>query len=220
MLEPKVSRIFLGLLVALACGLLLGLCYAALAQSFLYGWMMILGLHSIIGLIVLTYLPLSMRLKPLMSRVKSLQAAGLLLLAAILVSLLSRQLQAQSYATPSPLGMKTLVMITWVPWAEELVFRGGIGQIFESWLGRWWGRYGSALIFALAHGGGVFSGYGLPIVAIGPFLLAWCCSLSYAHTGRLSAPIALHAVCNASAIIFSYFDPRWLEWLDFLYLKV
>jgi membrane protease YdiL (CAAX protease family) len=100
---------------------------------------------------------------------------------------------------------------------EEIVFRFAIGGIARQRLGDFWGAYGSALVFAMAHGSGAWNQLSMPL---GPLLLALCCEWLYVTTGRLKAAMALHAACNASGWIFATLDKRWLSWLEALYLRV
>lgn len=111
-------------------------------------------------------------------------------------------------------------MILWVPLVEELVFRVGFGGFFRRSLGPLFGGYVSAVLFALVHGlptvSSLFRGnLGLPL---GPLLLGLCNETLYVKTGRIGPIYFLHAACNATAVIFRTFDPRWLDWLSWFYL--
>lgn len=117
-------------------------------------------------------------------------------------------------------GPRALIWILWVPVVEEWVFRAGFGLWFRRRLGVIAGCWTSALFFSLMHSlpvrDRILSGAAgfLP----GPFLLGLACEVILVRSGRLLPAIALHMVCNLSGPLFGYLDPRWLEWLGYLYL--
>ncbi len=110
--------------------------------------------------------------------------------------------------------------ILWIPVVEELVFRAGIGGAFRKVSGSaLWGAWFSAVTFALVHADPTLSRVahlelGLPL---GPFLLGLLCEGIYVKSGRILPVILLHAVCNATPVLFAHGDARWLTWLGFLY---
>ena len=112
------------------------------------------------------------------------------------------------------------VTIILVPIVEEVVFRLAIG----GWIRAMWeglgGYYLSALFFGTIHAtptiGRIVEGQ--VGVVLGPFLLALICEWLYYKTKSLLAPILFHGMCNGSVLIFMYTDPRWLDWLSFLYI--
>jgi membrane protease YdiL (CAAX protease family) len=110
--------------------------------------------------------------------------------------------------------------ILWVPIVEEIVFRVGIGEAFRRISGSaFYGSWFSALTFGLVHADPTLSHVlqgqlGLPL---GPFLLGLLCEALFAQSRRILPAVALHAVCNATALLFARGDARWLEWLGFLY---
>ncbi|RZA15411.1 MAG: CPBP family intramembrane metalloprotease [Proteobacteria bacterium] len=112
--------------------------------------------------------------------------------------------------------LEIIGLCLWVPVVEEIIFR----RFVSEWIGRrapgLWAVYLSALAFALAH----TSPMSQPWPPLGPFLLGFGCTWVYRATGRLLAPILLHAACNASAILFAIYAPTWLNHLNWLYQKL
>lgn len=212
-------RLIASLILSIALGLLLGFLYASIAKTYDYAWLLIVCLHSVLGLAFVKFLAASRATMPKSSAYLSLCPAALVLIGSFLISTITRHLIPGAIPETPFLDAKLLAIVVWVPWAEELLFRGGLGRIFEYYLGSWWGSYNSSLVFALAHASGAVNSIGLPIIPAGPFLLGMLCSYIYRKTGRLSGAIALHMACNTTPIIFSYLDPRWLEWLQSLYLR-
>ena len=112
------------------------------------------------------------------------------------------------------------VTIILVPIVEEVVFRLAIGGWIRAMWNGFGGYYLSALFFGMIHAtptiGRIVEGQ--VGVILGPFLLALICEWLYYRTKSLLAPILFHGVCNGSVLIFMYTDPRWLDWLSFLYI--
>lgn len=110
--------------------------------------------------------------------------------------------------------------IVWIPLVEELVFRVGVGEFDRSKLGLAWGSYISALTFSFVHSQPTWERilHGQVGLPLGPFLLALSCELMLASSGRIAPIVLFHAACNATPVIFSLIDGRWLRWLSFLYL--
>lgn len=210
----KAPRAFLGYFTGAALlGYALSIFYSALSAWISPGWLVIAAFHSLLAWLI--YLK-----KPLLVPSKSLWAfapAAAVLSGSIGLSLASRLLIAEAPELASPWDLSSLAFVLWIPLVEECVFRLGVGGFFRQRLGPFWGAYASALIFAMAHSG---TGWALPSVALGPFLLALLCEGLYVRTGRLAAIVSLHAACNASAIVFASLDARWLDWLQGLYLRV
>ena len=122
-------------------------------------------------------------------------------------------------ALPAPVQLQQVLLITWIPIIEEVVFRRGFSQYYMSKLGALWGCYVSALLFAMAHADftidSIMKGsVGLPL---GPFLLGLCTSYIMYKTQSLLGPILLHSACNATVVILSLLDARWFSWLYYLY---
>lgn len=109
--------------------------------------------------------------------------------------------------------------IFWIPVVEELVFRVGILGALRRLGGPVWSIWFGAVIFAMAHGGPTLARLqaGTVGVPIGPLLLGVLAGALYVKTNRVLPVMALHAVCNATPLIFATFDGRWIEWLGFLY---
>ncbi len=136
---------------------------------------------------------------------------------AVTASLVSRH-----FGTPRSAGISfsQLAWITWIPVVEELVFRVGIGNFFRN---RWpfvLATYLAVLTFSLAHSLPTIDRIlSLEISApLGPLVLGIFCELIYVVSGKISHAIALHSACNATVVIFSILDARWLDWLGLLYL--
>lgn len=196
-------------------GWALSLFYGFLGQLFRPGWLSIAVFHSVLALL------LWLRVKSLLPLTRSgpmaFLPAMLIVMGSVLAGLVSRGLVAGAQPIGSSWDGRLLAFVLWIPVVEEIVFRFAIGGIARQRLGDFWGAYGSALVFAMAHGSGAWNQLVIPL---GPLLLALCCEWLYVTTGRLTAAIALHAACNASGWIFAALDDRWLNWLEALYLRV
>jgi len=77
--------------------------------------------------------------------------------------------------------------------AEEILFRGLLYNVLRRYLDRWTAAVGAALIFSFIHGV-VSNLWSL-------FLLALVLTWLYERTGRLLAPIVLHAANNTIALV-------------------
>jgi membrane protease YdiL (CAAX protease family) len=112
-----------------------------------------------------------------------------------------------------------LAFILWIPFVEELVFRAGIGAALQKYAPGIWGMWFSALIFAWVHTSPSLSGLlagqmGLPL---GPFFLGIICEYLRVAGGSLVPAIIFHMVCNSTVVAFTLVDPRWMDWLSWLY---
>lgn len=137
---------------------------------------------------------------------------------ALLVTLGS---SVMSQSAPSrELSYSPLVTVIWIPFVEEVVFRAGVGPIFRRTLSGLGGLYLSALFFAFAHSLPTIEkiAEGNVGVPIGALMLGFVCELIYVNTGRLMPAVAFHGACNLCGVLYALLDPRWLEWLDFLFL--
>jgi len=107
-----------------------------------------------------------------------------------------------------------------VPAVEEWAFRVGAGSYFRKLCGPFWGGYLSAMLFSLVHSLPTWSRVLELKVGLlpGPLLLGILCEILLIGSGRILPAIALHMACNATVIIFTVTDGRWLKWLDFLYV--
>jgi membrane protease YdiL (CAAX protease family) len=110
--------------------------------------------------------------------------------------------------------------ITWIPVVEEVVFRVGLGNFLRRRLHFWLGTYFSILAFSVVHSLPTLDRVAnLEISApLGPMVLAVFCELIYVYSGKINPAIALHSACNATVVIFSLLDARWLDWLGLLYI--
>ncbi len=211
-------------LVALTIGIaiLFGEAYASAATLIHPPWLAALGVNLLLGIVVATW-----RLKQGANRLflpvaaRWYAPAATVLLLCLLVAWTSRYVLKPSDAvSPSPdLGTVPWAWLVWVPIAEEVVFRAGIGQSLRLQAPRMWAAWFSAAIFALVHAHPTLAHViaGEVGLATGPFLLALCCEALVAWSGSILPAILLHAACNATVVVFQTVDERWLRWLDFLY---
>ncbi|HEY0415682.1 MAG TPA: type II CAAX endopeptidase family protein [Gaiellaceae bacterium] len=88
--------------------------------------------------------------------------------------------------------VNALVICTWVPFVEELVFRG-LGYSLLEPFGRWPAILAVGLLFGLAHG----LLLSLPIIATFGCVLAWVRS----RTGSALPGMVLHSVFNLIALV-------------------
>ncbi|HYX34641.1 MAG TPA: type II CAAX endopeptidase family protein [Oligoflexus sp.] len=212
-LSLSMRAIYFTLLMLL--GWALSIFYAWLSRQLPPGWLTIALVHSGLALLIWRF-GAGLRLTPRWGMLAFLPAA-VILVGSVGASLLSRGLIAGAPPMDGSWDGRLLAFVVWIPIVEELVFRLGIGGLARHKLGDYWGAYASALVFALAHGSGVWNELSTPI---GPLILGLCCEWLYVASGRLTAAMALHAACNASGWIFAALDERWLSWLQALYLKV
>jgi membrane protease YdiL (CAAX protease family) len=176
------------------------------------GWVAALGVHAVIALVILIRRP--RLLQPPAARF--FVPAAVIVLGCAALAAFGRVLGG---ATARPVGNEQIVWILAVPWAEELVFRAGLGDVCRRFGGPVWGSWFSAIAFALVHAQPTVANLlafkvGLPL---GPFLLALCCEALYVRSAKLLPGVAFHAACNASVVLFAYGDARWLDWLALLY---
>lgn len=206
------------LLAAIVFGWLLHEGFLSLQTMSSSPWIAIAALHTLIAALLLMRRVPSAAVAPRSPWLWILGPAGLILGGSILLGLLFGPRTLPSFEVKAEdlwLGAATVL---WVPLVEELVYRRGLGRWLQARCGTWYGIYLASLIFALAHGVS-FAGF-LPTPPLGPFLLALSCELIYRRSGSLWGAIAFHGACNASALIFFWLDPRWLEWLRWLYLEL
>jgi membrane protease YdiL (CAAX protease family) len=203
-------------------------------------WASSAWIHSIISVIVLLGFVATNRHKSLFSILQTRQDApkwlrryplGILCLTlaflgvTFLVALVSRK-----WIPPPPLSIPMFTpqlyqlppwsFVLWVPWVEEIVYRVGLGNLYQRYFPGWMGIWFASILFSLVHGplnlNLLLAGHlGMPL---GPFLLGIVCGWTYRWTGNLWNPVTIHAACNGTVMIFTVVDPRWLDWLQVLYL--
>ena len=78
---------------------------------------------------------------------------------------------------------------------EELIFRGVIGRGLTARYGLVLGIFFSSVLFAMVHGH--------PVHAIGVFPLGVCMHIAYVATRSFWAPVLIHFLNNAMAVVFS-----------------
>jgi membrane protease YdiL (CAAX protease family) len=210
------------LVATLGTAVVLGECYAAATIWLAPPWLAALSVNVALGALVLVWHVKRGDTK-LYSPVALWWFTPPLLLLGLcgLFAWLSRQVVAGAAETVFS-GNSISVPWAWlvcVPIAEEAVFRAGIGQMLMRIAPRLWAAWFSAAIFALAHAQPTLSHFlaGQVGLAVGPFLLALACEALVATSGSIWPGILLHAVCNATVVVFQAVDARWLEWLKFLY---
>lgn len=192
------------------------------------GWLAALGVNSVLCLFVLRFWHqkknprieelFGVKLGTSTSKQRAYIPSFIIIFGSIFLALVSQMIVHQ----PSEFSFRPefLIFITIIPLVEECLFRRGIGVYLRDRFGFLVGTYFSALVFAVAHvqlfqSFASESAIGVPL---GPFLLGLACESIYAASGRFFAIVCLHAACNATPIIFSAIDPRWLDWLGVFYL--
>ncbi len=102
--------------------------------------------------------------------------------------------------TPLEIALFIVLFVIVTPLAEELIFRAGIYRFLHARVSTVWATGASSILFALMH-------QNTP--AFPPLVLLGCvlCAL-YQKTGRLSAPIALHAMFNLNSVLVILYGPE------------
>jgi membrane protease YdiL (CAAX protease family) len=204
-----------------------GFVLALIVLTYAYAW----GIHSIplfhgslwqsIALLNTALALLSLFLwkpqtKPTSARPEQLTAWAIgpfLLAMTLLVIFFSNQLEDVRPTVRAYSLIEILGLCVWIPLIEEILFRRFLSSWIELKLDGLWGIYVSGLLFSLAHTAPPDNLW----PPLGPFLLGCACTWAYRVSGRIGAPVLLHAACNASAILFAIYAPSWLEMLSWLY---
>ena len=100
-------------------------------------------------------------------------------------------------ATPSLLGRFLLVLtiVVIVPIGEEIFFRGYLQRFIDEWVrSPWISIFLTSGIFASAH-------FGQPIAIVPLFVFSLFLGYLMEKTGRLAAPVALHAMFNLTMVV-------------------
>ena len=113
-----------------------------------------------------------------------------------------------------------LITVLFVPVVEEFLFRGMITPLLCRIRMSFWAPYFSVLAFSILHtvGNGkdlIAFNFG---IAVGPLILGLVCEAVLSLRLGLMAAISIHMAANASVMVFSLLDPRWLNWLSVFYL--
>lgn len=97
-------------------------------------------------------------------------------------------------APPGPVGilLQAAVFGLYMPFIEELLFRGTLFSRMERELGFRRAALASSALFGLYHGN--------PVQALYGFLMGAVFSLAYESTGRIRIPFALHGACNLAVL--------------------
>lgn len=196
--------------------------------SGLEGWQWAMAFHLLLSA---AYLSLHRKrnfriLTPLDDRFRNYRVliylpALFIFLGATIASQISRNLFEFAGAPPhTSFSSFELASVTLIPIGEEIVYRLGCGDLFRRLVGPIWGTYFTVILFSLAHSDTSLSGWlnGGAGITLGPLLLGAAAQFLFSTFRCIGPVIALHAACNASAIIFRVIDPRWLDWLSQLYL--
>lgn len=159
-------------------------------------------------------LPLSRKLK---NAYLAFIPAAVVCFGSLLLAIITKQWSPDEGSLP--ISWHQYLWVLWIPIIEEICFRRGFGSIFKGMIGPFWGSYLSVLFFSFMHSAPSFDAviHGQFGLALGPLLLAIICEYLYQASRRLMPAIALHAACNLTVLIFSYFNPSWLDRLNFLY---
>jgi membrane protease YdiL (CAAX protease family) len=88
--------------------------------------------------------------------------------------------------------VNAIVICTWVPFVEELTYRG-LGYSLLERFGRWWAILGVGILFGLAHG----------LVLTLPVIVAFGCALAWirSETGSVLPGMVAHSLFNAVALV-------------------
>ena len=118
-----------------------------------------------------------------------------------------------------PMG-QLLLMVSIVPFFEEIVFRVGFGSYFRKIGGFLGGAYFSALLFAYAHSMPTIEGLqaGIINIPLGPFLLGLICEYLFFTSKSILPGVSFHIACNTTAVLF--YQKEWFayyKWFLLLY---
>lgn len=180
-------------------------------------WVGIALLNSGLALLSLwLWQPQGLSPRPAPERYAAWAVGPLLLATTLLICFFSDQVESTKPSAYPYTMFEIIGLCLWVPIVEEIIFR----RFLSNWIGQKldgaWAIYISGLVFALAHTNPPLN----PWPPLGPFLLGCAAALCYRASGRILAPILLHAACNGSAILFALYAPSWLELLSWLYQKL
>ena len=208
------------LLIALLLGELYGSVVAALGQSPVIGSAMV---STLLALFVLGYFLTCRRYSVFLLKKKSVRwviFATLPAIGALGLSLSTFLMDGLEFNSQS-LSSQWWIFLLWVPIVEELAFRLGLSSGLRRVSSPLVAAYGSSLVFGLMHGGFRLESLlmGAIVIPLGSVLMAWFCEYIFTRTNSILLCVLFHASCNGSALIFQAFDPRWLDWLGFLYIS-
>lgn len=120
---------------------------------------------------------------------------------------------------PGPSWWVATILVA--PVLEEFVYRGLISPALRRDCGNIAGSYLAAVLFAWVHArptvAGILSGSIGAGIFLGPLLLGLVAEWLYVKNRSIWVPVAFHAACNLTPLVFSTIDPRWLGWLGRLY---
>ncbi|MBM4250616.1 MAG: CPBP family intramembrane metalloprotease [Deltaproteobacteria bacterium] len=206
-------------LISVAVATSLGEIYHYAATIVAPDWLAAAAVNSALALAALTLLRLNTRgLLSAGTRIAYVPALAVVVGSMALAKLTGRD-QAVALSTAEIWSFAGSIL--WIPVIEELVFRGGVSQMFKAKLSPLWSAWFSAVIFTMVHGAPTLERLmsGNVGFALGAFLLALCCEALVYFSHSLLPAIAFHAACNATVMIFGILSPQWLAWLGPLYLK-
>ena len=118
-------------------------------------------------------------------------------------------------------GIKLVASVTLIPVVEEFTFRGFFRNLAYKFYGKVWGSYASIVFFALAHSQmTLHNTFSLNFrLFLGPLFLGLFCELLMLKFNKFWPVILLHIFCNLTPVLLLAVDPRWLTWLNWLYIK-
>jgi len=219
-------QIIIATLSTLSIAVLLAEVYQAASVYISEGWLASAVINSIFSVVLIVFLAkfrpealkaFSLKVKAGSYKIAFLPALLILVgsLGAVLISSNFGEIPKTTYV-----NTQNIYWIFWIPVVEEIIFRFGFGRVFRNRLGMYWGAWYSSILFALMHSNPTAANLlsGELGISLGPLLLAFCCEFLLIKTGRLWPAILFHAACNATPLIFSLFDSRWLSWLEMLYI--
>ena len=123
-------------------------------------------------------------------------------------------------SNPNAISLYLVISVTIVPLVEEVLFRGVLTPLLYKISSSGWASYFSALVFSALHTirspQDILDGnFG---IVLGPLLLGLICEALMKLKLGIIAPICFHVAANASILVFSLLDKRWLNWLSVFYI--
>jgi membrane protease YdiL (CAAX protease family) len=145
---------------------------------------------------------------------------GAVMLAGIIFLCGISNLFGGSVSSSSPVNLYLLVSITLVPLVEEVLFRGVLTPLLCKLSSSSWAGYFSAIVFSILHTANLpqdiaAGNFG---IALGPLILGLICETFMRLKLGIVSAICFHVAANASILVFSLLDKRWLDWLSMFYL--
>ena len=145
---------------------------------------------------------------------------GGLLLAGVIILCAISSVLGNADSNPNAISLYLIISVTMVPLVEEVLFRGVLTPLLYKVSSSGWASYFSALVFSALHTirspQDILDGnFG---IVLGPLLLGLICEALMKLKLGIIAPICFHVAANASILVFSLLDKRWLNWLSVFYI--